>query len=180
MNFKEWKEEFIRYLQEKIKNNDIKYDDFEKAVEAHRKLSFDIQKILEYASKYSEGKDKDKLLKLYRDFSNLNTSEIVEKLRDIGYRMRTKNKEVYERFYDKDKRKPTGIAYRIIQLTRLGKRDEVFSTLLHEFQGNEFPKELAMAFNPVYPDEIFKVFIYSFLSGILGETKKKKEEGGEE
>lgn len=37
-----------------------------------------------------------------------------------------RNKEVYERFYDKEKKVPKGIVYRILELTRLGKREEAF------------------------------------------------------
>jgi len=161
------------YLQEKIKSNDIKYDDFKNVVEAYRELSFEIQKILEYASKYSEGKDKDKLWKLYRDFSMQNVGDMHERLRKLGYSLRN----------DKDYRNVVSAiqdqAYRIMEKTRHALRSEVEYMILRIFVANkkEVPPLLAKAFKPVYPDEIFKVFIYSFLSGILGETK---EEGGEE
>ncbi|MGC8778253.1 MAG: hypothetical protein ACP5Q4_06200, partial [Candidatus Caldatribacteriaceae bacterium] len=78
--------------------------------------------------------------------------------------------------YDRDKKQPRGSAYRILELTRLGKRDEVFFSLLNVFQGTEISPDLARAFNPVYPDDLFRVFIYSFLSGLLGPQEKQLEE----
>lgn len=162
--------EFLKELEGKIKNNQINYEDFKKVIEEYKKLSFEIQKILEYAYKNARGKDKEKLYELYQNFSLENAGKLAEKLRNIGFELKN-NKDLYERFYDKKKKSPKGITYRIMELTRLGKKSEVFFTLLNEFQGAYFPKELAHAFNPVYPDELFKTFIYSFLSGILGEKE---------
>jgi|UniRef100_A0A7V4E2M0 hypothetical protein len=166
---------FVKYLNEKIQNNQTNPDDFKRVVNEYKDLALEIQEILEYAYKNATGNNKKELYTLYQSFSLENAGKLAEKLRNIGFRLKNNN-EVYERFYDKEKKRPKGIAYRIMELTRLGKRSEVFFTLLNEFQGAYFPKELAHAFNPVYPDELFKTFIYSFLSGILGE----KREGGEE
>jgi len=174
-NIKNWKEELLNYLKQQIQSNQKNPDDFKRVVKEYKDLSIEIQEILEYAYKNETGKNKEKFYKLYQSFSLENAGKLAEKLRDIGFELK-KNNDIYKRFYDKDKKRSKGIAYRIMELTRLGKRSEVFFTLLNEFQGAYFPNELAYAFNPIYPDELFKIFIYSFLSGILGETK----EGGEE
>ncbi|MCM8806523.1 MAG: hypothetical protein ABIN23_07200 [candidate division WOR-3 bacterium] len=175
LNIENWEQQIIEFLKNKIRSNEIKYEDFENVVKKYKDLSLKIQEFLEYAYKNSKDENKEKLYKLYKKFSLQNTGEIVEKLREIGFALKN-NEKIYERFYDSEKKKPKGISYRIMELTRLGKREEVFFTLLNEFQGENFPKLLSDAFNPVYSDELFKTFIYSFLSGILGE----KEQGGEE
>jgi len=157
-------------LKEDVKQNKVMNEKFKTAIKLYYDLGFEIQKIIEYAFKYTQSDEKDNLYKLFREFSLKNSGELYERLRNIGLGLK-KNKEVYERFYDNDKKRPKGISYRIMELTRLGKREEVLFTLLNEFQGAYFPQELATAFNPIYSDELFKTFVYSFLSGILGETK---------
>ncbi len=161
-------------LNKRVIQGEVKFDEFKEYIEKYKNLSFKIEKILEYATKSAEESEKEKIWKLYKEFLHKNVSDLPDKLRNIGYSLR-ENSSIYERFYDKEKKKLKGIVYRIIELTRLGKREEVYFTLLHEFQGVEFPFLLARAFNPIYPDDIFKIFIYSFLSGIIGE---KETEGG--
>ena len=104
-----------------------------------------------------------------------NISNMTEKLTKYGYGLR--NSEVYKRFYNIDKKSPEGIVFRLLELVRLGKRDEAFYVILREFSTaqEEIGLYLVKAFNPIYPDDIFKTFIYSFLSGLLG---KKLEKGG--
>ncbi len=162
-------DEILNNLKEKISKNEINYKDFNECMKKYRELGSELQKILEYAAKNAE-EEKEKIWGLYKSFSHTNTSELADKLRGIGYSLR-ENSTIYERFYDKEKKKLKGIVYRIMELTRLGKRDEVYFTLIHEFQGVEFPFLLARAFNPIYPDDIFKIFVYSFLSGIIGEKE---------
>ncbi len=172
MNFENWKEQFINYLQEKIKNNQINYEDFNEAVKEYKDLSFEIQKILEYAYKNASGKDKDELYKLYKKFSLENAGEMFEKLNKLGYALKNDNnyKNVVSALSDQ--------AYRIMEKTRHAQRDEVQYMITRIFVVNkkEIPLLLSKAFDPIYPNDLFKTFIYSFLSGILGETK----EGGEE
>lgn len=157
----------LNYLQEKVKNN--QYDGFEDIIEEYKNLAFDIQKILEYAAKYSSGKTKDELIKLYERFSYDYAGEMVERLRRLGYALRS-DKNVKDAFSDQ--------AFRIMEKVRHSQRSEVQYLITRIFVANkkEVPNLLAKAFNPVYSNELFKTFIYSFLSGILGETK----EGGEE
>ena len=92
---------------------------------------------------------------------------MYEKLRKVGRRLRKNNKNVAKAFESQ--------AYRLMEKTRLALRSEVEYMILRIFAANKkrMPQVLAKAFNPIYPDEVFKVFIYSFLSGIL-------EKGGEE
>lgn len=168
-NIKEWKKNLLNYLKEKVKNN--QYDDFENIVKEYKNLGFEIQEILEYAVKYTPGEEKERLQKLYEKFSYDNAGEMIERLRSLGYAFRyDKNyKNVVDAFQDQ--------AFRIMERVRHSQRSEVQYLTTRIFVANEkeIPILLTKAFNPIYSDELFKTFIYSFLSGILGETK----EGGE-
>jgi len=132
-----------------------------------------LQDTLEYLLKGPSDK-KEKWQPFYEYLVGENSGELCEKLRRYGFSLR--GKEVHERIYDKEKRQPRGLAYRILELIRLGKRDEVFFSLLNVFQGTEIKPILARAFNPVYSDQLFKTFLYSFLSGLLGPEKSSPEE----
>lgn len=162
---------FVKYLNEKIQNNQTNPDDFKRAIKEYKDLASEIQEILKYAYKNATGKNKEELYKLYLEFSLENAGEMVEKLRRLGYSLKKKGdyKEIVSALSDQ--------AFRIMEKTRHAQRNEVQYMITRIFWVNkrEIPKLLAQAFNPIYPDELFKTFIYSFLSGILGETK----EGGE-
>jgi len=172
MNFdiKKWKEEILNYLQEKVKNN--QYEGFEDIIKEYKNLAFKIQEILEYAVKYTAGEEKEKLRKLYKKFSYDNAGEMVERLRSVGYALKSDKsyKDVVDAFSNQ--------VFRIMERVRHSQRSEVQYLITRIFVANkkEIPSLLVKAFNPIYSDELFKTFIYSFLSGILGETK----EGGEE
>ncbi|MEO0098752.1 MAG: hypothetical protein ABIK84_06315 [candidate division WOR-3 bacterium] len=88
-----------------------------------------------------------------------NINELIENLRNIGFVHR---KDFGEQVQN--------IAYRIMEKTRIGKRDEVFYLLLRTFNANQkqFPKLLVEPFKPNYDDGTFKSCIYAFLSGVLG------------
>lgn len=140
--------------------------DFKKIFQALSDFSLSLQDILEYSLK-GPLSGKEELRRLYTHLVRENSKDLCERLRKYGYRLR--GTEVYERVYDEKKKKPRGLVYRILELTRLGKRDEVFFSLLNVFQGNNMSPDLVRAFNPVYPDDLFRVFVYSFISGLLGE-----------
>ena len=132
-----------------------------------------LQDTLEYLLKGPSG-ERERWQSLYGYLVGENAGELCEELRRYGFSLR--GKEVHERIYDKEKRQPRGLAYRILELVRLGKRDEVFFSLLNVFQGTEIKPILARAFNPMYSDQLFKTFLYSFLSGLLGPEKSSPEE----
>lgn len=132
-----------------------------------------LQDTLEYLLKGPSG-ERERWQSLYGYLVGENAGELCEELRRYGFSLR--GTEVHERIYDKEKRQPRGLAYRILELVRLGKRDEVFFSLLNVFQGTEIKPILARAFNPMYSDQLFKTFLYSFLSGLLGPEKNSSEE----
>jgi hypothetical protein len=170
-NMDEWKKQIVNHLQEKIKSNHLNYEDFKNIISAYQDLALEFQKILESAWKLSKGEDKEKFRRLYAKFSNDIAGELTEQLYRIGRNLKKEEEKLTSTF--------NNIGYRILERTRLGLRDEVCYMIVRAFYTNnkEVPEKLAEAFKPVYSEELFKTFIYSFLSGILGETKT---EGGEE
>lgn len=70
------------------------------------------------------------------------------------------------------------MGYRLLEQTRAGKRDDVYYGFLRIFVAakESFPLDLVEAFKPYYSDEIFKVFIFTFLSGIIGEEQNFNKE----
>ncbi len=119
---------------------------------------------LELATKV-KGYD-SKIYNLYKKWALKNSSDLIDKLRKLGERMREK-KEIKEAF--------DNIIFRIMEQVRLGKRDSVYYMMFRVFKANEekFPEELVEPFKPVYSDELFKVMIFSFLSGIMKGGKEK-------
>lgn len=163
-NFDKIQEELMR----RIKENAIDFSAFQKAIEAYKDLGVELEKILEYAANEAKEEDKKILWELYEIIAHKNIAELCDSLRVYGESL--KNSKVYERFYDKGKRMPNSITYRALELTRLGKRDEVFHIILREFvtSQQQVGENLAKAFNPRYSIETFKTLIYSFFSGLLG------------
>jgi predicted nucleotide-binding protein (sugar kinase/HSP70/actin superfamily) len=141
-------------------------EEFEKFL---KDLQQDFVKTLEYASRITKD---EKIDKLYRRWAQKNISDLIDKLRDEGGKV-AREKSLKEDF---DK-----VIFRLMELTRLGKRSEVFYGIYRIFvaRNKEIPKVLCEPFKPIYSDEIFKVMIFSFLSGIM-EKGGEKYEGGEE
>jgi len=171
-DFESWKKQLREYLYNQIKSNTISYETFKDVINTYGELGSELQQILEYAYKNAKGREKDNIYELYKDFSYQNASDMVNNLSKLGYALKKNEnyKKVVSALEDQ--------AYRIIEKTRHAQRSEVQYMIFRIFIVNkkEIPHLLSKAFNPIYSDELFKTFIYSFLSGILGETK----DGGEE
>lgn len=96
---------------------------------------------------------------LFQDVSRRNFAESVDKFNAIG-RQRKQNPTLRKAF--------EGMSYRLMEQTRAGKRDEVFYSILRLYItcNQNFDKELLIAFKQA-DNEMFKVLIFSFLSGII-------------
>jgi predicted nuclease with TOPRIM domain len=141
-------------------------ENFEKSL---KDLQQDFVKTLEFASRITKD---EKIDKLYRKWAQKNISDLIDKLRDEGGKV-AREKGLKEDF---DK-----VIFRLMELTRLGKRSEVFYGIYRIFvaRNKRIPEVLCEPFKPIYSDEIFKVMIFSFLSGIM-EKGGEKYGGGEE
>lgn len=159
---------------ELVSQGKVSEREFQEFLTALDDFTVDLQDALAYRLKCLAEGERRKWQQFWILLAQRNSPKLCDELRGYGFSLR--GTEVYERVYDKDKKQPRGLAYRILELTRLGKRDEVFFALFNIFQGMEIKPDLARAFNPVYPDDLFRVFIYSFLSGLLGLEGKYSEE----
>ncbi|MBV6341016.1 hypothetical protein [Candidatus Magnetobacterium casense] len=70
------------------------------------------------------------------------------------------------------------IIYRLLEQTRLGKRENVIHMLLRlcTTRGKKFPQELVAVLKPNdIDDNMFKACVYAFLSGFIKEKKKEDD-----
>lgn len=100
---------------------------------------------------------------LYQNVSNESLSESVDRLNSLGT-LRKKNPLLKKAF--------EGMGYRLMEQTRAGRKDDVFHNVLRIYMtsNQSFDKELLIAFKQ-RNREMFRVLIFSFLSGII-EPKK--------
>jgi len=167
-------QEWLKPLEEQFQNSELKYEDFEKCFYELKNAQNQLQNMLEHASEIK--RDEKRFKELYRRLAGKNASELIEKLARLRFALK-KDKEK-----DKDLEKAfEGSGYRLLEQTRAGRKDDVYYGILRIFVANnrKFPDDLIEVFKPIYSEEMFKVFIFSFLSGIIGKTdySEKTKEG---
>ncbi|MCM8827496.1 MAG: hypothetical protein NC904_08305 [Candidatus Omnitrophica bacterium] len=153
-------------------------DDLEKTVDLFlrfEKLS-DFITALECVKRKVNGKNsKGDTYKIDRIINKLKRTEpdyLVERLRSIGYRLAQEKNSNFKSAIESQ-------AFRILEQTRLGKRDAVIGMLLRIFMANnkKFPQELIEALKESkYDINLFRSFIYAFLSAFIDTTKEEGEE----
>jgi hypothetical protein len=162
-------DQMIRQLENQLISGDPNYEDFKKVHNDLLKLKCKFQGLLQWAAENQRGrKEENKFKELYRQVAGWNASDLIDKLKQIGFALR-KNSALKDAF---DRQ-----GYRILELVRVGKRDEAFHAILRIFVSSkkDFPSLLVEAFKPAYSDELFKIFLFSFLSGILSKEETEQE-----
>jgi len=162
-------EQKIEDLKTQLTEGKPKLEDFQNTYSALRKIQREFQNLVQWAAEERQSKEKKRIFNgLYRQVAGWNASDLMERLKRTGFVLKKDHdlKEVFDRQ-----------GYRIIELVRAGKRDEAFHTILRIFISakREFPSQLVEAFKPVYSEELFKIFLFSFLSGILGKEETEQE-----
>jgi len=91
-----------------------------------------------------------------------------KKIDSLVYELKQKGEEVKGNLLES----LNDIAFRLLEQTRLGNKDNVFYMLLRCFTANKqkFPDELVEVFKPEN-EKYFKTLIFSFLAPILGKEK---------
>ena len=156
-------------LKKQLKEGKPNLEAFQRAYQDLRKLQRELQDLLQWAAEDQRGRDDGKKFRwLYRQVAGWNAAELMESLKRTGFALK-KDRDLKDTF---DRQ-----GYRILELVRAGKRDEVFHAVFRIFVSakKEFPAQLVEAFKPVYSDKLFKVFLFSFLSGILGKEDSEQE-----
>lgn len=154
----------IQELQEKVVTGNFNYSDFDMYYKNISQEFSQFKKILEEACTLK--KDDKNFYTLLYTISAQNSSVLIEKLKKLGYAIRKNKSHVLQNSI-------ANMGYRLLEQTRAGKREDVYYGLLRIFISakENFPLDLVEAFKPYYSDEMFKVFIFTFLSGIIGEEE---------
>jgi hypothetical protein len=159
----------IEKLKQQLENEKPNYEDFESCFYQLKNTQKELLNLIEYASDFQRPGDKTdeekKFKDLHRRLAGANSTEVIENLKRKGYAYK---KELGSSFEN--------MGYRLLEQTRAGKRDDVYYGILRIFVANKmkFPDELVEAFKPIYSEEMFKVFIFSFLSGIIGKEQQNE------
>lgn len=159
--------ELLTDLEQKVADNSIRPNDFKTALFQFKEAKYKIQGLLDLLQD-SDGEMK----KLYRSVANENYADLIDDLNNLGYRYQKSDKKPDKKLKEAFKR----MGYRIMEQTRAGKRDDVFYSFLRIYMSvnASFDKKLLFAFK--HPNnEMFKVLIFSFLSGIIEEKTNNQE-----
>lgn len=146
-------------LEEQVRSGNFEIQQFQNIYKM-LKIGFQkFQSTLDIA--YDENRNSKDWYSLYSSVKSENLSDMMDRLRGLGYHY-SKEKSFREIFEKQ--------GYRLLEQTRAGKRDVVYYGLLRIFISfpKEFPKILMEPFKSVYTDNMFKVLMFSFLSGVLG------------
>lgn len=142
--------------------------DFVKTLECvAEELSIQIEK---KENEENKKKQKEKLNKIYGLLKELKSKEpdfLIENLRRAGYAIAERNKSLKDAI-EKE-------SLRILEQTRLGKRDNVIHMLMRNFviRQEHIPNELIYALKPQYDTNLFRAFIYAFLSSFISIDKEE-------
>lgn len=134
------------------------------AIKALNEAAKELQDLVEYV--YEQDKNNREIKKLYESLSGKNATILIDNLKRLGQKLQGELGKAFQ-----------NVGYRIMELTRAGKRSDVYHLILRIFYSSEkiFPQELSEIFKPIYSEEMFKIFIFSFLSGVLGKTYQNEE-----
>lgn len=145
-------------LQSQLQTSELNYEDWQKYYDTLKIEQREFQNLLGFASEKEV-----KFRPLYERLVSENASDLVDRLRSKGFVFKKDLGDAFE-----------NMGYRLLEQARSGKRDDVYYGILRIFVINKkrFPDDLAEVFKPIYSEEMFKVFIFSFLSGIIGKDNQ--------
>ncbi|MBP8992009.1 MAG: hypothetical protein KBG82_08540 [Spirochaetes bacterium] len=155
----------LEILREKVKNKNFDSDDFKSYWRQKQKENDEFLSLLDWACEIKNN-DGD-LQKLLIKTGLSQASDIMQKLRDIGFALKKDLGESFEKS-----------AYRLLEQTRAGKRNDVMYGVIRIFVAHQkaVPEILNEAFKPYYAEETFQCFIYAFLGSVIKSKENKKEE----
>lgn len=98
---------------------------------------------------------------LLKDLQRSEPDFLIENLKRAGYGVAQNNKSMKDAINRE--------ALRMLEQVRLGKRDAVIGMLMRNFtvRNVKMPAELVEALKPKYDTNLFRAFIYAFLSGFI-------------
>jgi len=98
---------------------------------------------------------------LLKDLQRSEPDFLIENLKRAGYGIAQNNKSIKDAINKE--------ALRMLELARLGKKEAVIGMLMRIFtiKNAQIPQELIEALKPKYDINLFRAFIYAFLSGFI-------------
>jgi len=157
-------------LKEELKKDKI--DNLEKFKELFKEFYKQLQKeqkdfikCLEWAYEKS-GRDEE-IGNILAEIAGRNASDLIESLKRLGYAVQKSLGEDFEK-----------AGFRLLEQVRAGKRSDVMYGITRIFLANRqnLPDILNEAFKPYYSDELFKCFMFTFLSSVIKPKENNKEE----
>ncbi|MBE0069225.1 hypothetical protein [Thermoanaerobacterium thermosaccharolyticum] len=160
------------YQQEDMKNW---FDELKSIIELFNNgynLEYLERQLLNYRDTLKNNGKKDEINKLNGLINNIKRRKsdfLIERLKRKGYVLAGDTNF---------KNAINSQIYRILELTRLNKREEVVHLLMRIFVSyqKKIPDELIETMKQKTDNNLFKAYIYSFLCGFIGEEKESKEE----
>lgn len=118
---------------------------------------------------YKDNENINKLNRLVKKIRDAKPNVLIDKLKSTGFAL-AKDTNFKKAINDQ--------IYRILELARLDKRDDVIHILMRIFISYQkrIPEELIISIKPVTDNNLFKAYIYSFLTGFVGENENKNKE----
>lgn len=115
---------------------------------------------------------KEQLKEIYGLINRLKAAEpdfLIERLKIAGWSIAKRERGLQEAINKE--------ALRLLEQIRLGKRDAVVGMLMRNFivRNIKFPIELVEAIKPKYDINLFRAFMYAFLSSFTSEKIEAKE-----
>jgi hypothetical protein len=107
-------------------------------------------------------KDQTKLINgILKELQRSEPDFLIENLKRAGYRIAQENKSIKNAINNE--------ALRMLEMVRLGKREAVIGMLMRIFtiRNTKLPQELIEALKPKYDINLFRAFLYAFLSGFI-------------
>jgi len=160
----------IEYLLDELKKEEIENKEkfnwkFKIFYNKIKQQKYDFQKYLEWAYEKS-GRDKE-IGNILAETAGRNASDLIESLKRLGYAVQKSLGEDFEK-----------AGFRLLEQVRAGKRSDVMYGITRIFLANKqnLPDILNEAFKPYYSDEIFKCFMFTFISSAIKPKENNKEE----
>lgn len=126
----------------------------------------DFMTILECVSKElrntpNKSQELKQVERLLKELERSEPDFLIENLKRLGYALAQNNKDLREAINKE--------SLRILEQVRLGKKDAVVGMLIRNFiiRNIKIPQELIEALKPKYDINLFRAFIYAFLSGFI-------------
>ena len=168
-------EQIVQGLQKRASRGEISLEDLRDVVHRVEHVFSETVRFLENYVRMVGGKERASVESLLKRLTPLSHHVLFEKVRQTAWSLRNE-KDLKDLRESVEKQ-----GYRIINLARAGRRDEVAYLLTRIFlaSGKALPDPLIRVFSPSVPDEIFRACIYAFV-GVMGEKESKdSEQGGE-